>query len=99
MELMEENHRILSTINKAKTIAELQQIYENIKNNEFINYNINPEKLDISNSAEADFEDFKNFLLEIIDKNLLYKNFSEMNDKNSEVNAHDKDLNNNFYTH
>lgn len=97
MELMEENHHLLSTINTATTIWDLQTIYENIKNNECINYTINPEDLDVSHIAEGDFEDFKKFLLEIIDKNLLYKNFSEIDDKNSEVTKHDKNLNKNFY--
>lgn len=97
MELMQENHKIIENLEKAKNISDLREIYENIKNNDFINYKINPENFDLKNISEEDFEDFRKFLLEIIDKNLLYKNFSEINDKNNEITDKEKNLNNNFY--
>lgn len=97
MELMQENHKIIEKLEKAKNISDLQEIYENVKNNDFINYKINPENFDLKNISEEDFENFRKFLLEIIDKNLLYKNFSEINDKTNEITDKEKNLNNNFY--
>ena len=39
----------------------------------------------------------KIFLIELLDKNLLYKNYNEINEKNNSVNDYDKKMNNNFY--
>jgi hypothetical protein len=39
----------------------------------------------------------KRFLVKVLDKNLLYKNYSEINEKNNWVNEEDKKLNNSFY--
>ena len=97
MEIMQENQSFINEIKNAKNIKDLQVIYNQIKNSEFINYKIDTWSLKLDNLEEKDFEDFKLFLIEILDKNLLYKNYSERNDKNSWVNENDKKLNNNFY--
>lgn len=97
MEIMQENEKILEIIKNAKNINDLQKIYNQIKDSEFINYKVDTWNLNFDNLNKKDFEDFKLFLIEILDKNLLYKNYSERNDKNSEVSENDKKLNNLFY--
>ena len=97
MEIMQENERFIEEIKKAKNIKDLLEIYNQIKDSEFINYKVNTWNLNIDNLNEKDFENFKLFLIEILDKNLLYKNYSERNDENSWVNQDDRKLNNLFY--
>lgn len=97
MEIMQENERFINEIKNAKNIKDLQEIYNQIKDSEFINYKVDTWSLKLDNLEEKDFEDFKLFLIEILDKNLLYKNFSERNDKNSEISKDDKKVNEDFY--
>lgn len=97
MEIMQENERFINEIKIAKNIKDLQSIYNQIKDSEFINYKVDTWSLNFDNLEEKDFEDFKLFLIEILDKNLLYKNYSEINDKNSGVSEEDKKINESFY--
>lgn len=97
MEIMKENQKFIDDIKKAKNIKNLFEIYNQIKDSEFINYKIDTWNLKFNNLSESNFEDFKLFLIEILDKNLLYKNYSERDDKNSWVNEENKKINNLFY--
>ena len=97
MEIMQENERFIDTIKKAKNIKDLQSIYNQIKDSGFISYKVDTWSLKLDNLEEKDFEDFKLFLIEILDKNLLYKNYSERNDKNSNINKEDIIINSLFY--
>ena len=97
MEIMQENEKFIDDLKDAKNIKDLLEIYNQIKNSEFINYKVDTWNLKFDNLEEKDFEDFKLFLIEILDKNLLYKNYSERNDKNSWVREDDKRVNESFY--
>lgn len=97
MEIMQENQRIINDINNSKNISDLLEIYNTIKDSEFINYKIITSTINLNKLEEKDFEDFKLFLIEILDKNLLYKNYSERDDKNSGINEENKKINNLFY--
>jgi len=85
MEIMEENERIIKEIDNSENDTEIITIYNTIKNSEFINFYVNIESIDenISEFETLSLENKKKFLIELLDKNLLYKNYSEMNDKNS----------------
>ena len=97
MEIMQENERFINEIKKAKNIKDLLEIYNQIKHSEFINYKVDTWILKFDNLEEKDFEDFKLFLIEIIDKNILYKNYSERNDLHSGISEEDKRVNESFY--
>ena len=97
MELMQQNHHFLDQIHKATTIAQLQQLYQTLQKWGFINYKIDTTNLNLDNIQEQDFEHFKQFLCEIIDKNQLYQNFSERDDETLNISDQDKKLNENFY--
>lgn len=97
MELMQQNHHFLGQIHKATTIAQLQQLYQTLQKWGFINYKIDTTNLNLDNIQEQDFEHFKQFLCEIIDKNQLYQNFSERDDETLKISDQDKKLNENFY--
>lgn len=97
MELAEENQKIFSNIKNANTVDDLIKIYNEIQNSDFLHYLIDENILNFENLAADDFENFQKFLFEIIDKNLIYKNFSEINDANNNISPNDKKLNNLFY--
>lgn len=97
MEIMQENHKILNQINQASNIGDLLKIYEQIKDSEFINYSVDTGTLDPSNLEEGDLDAMKLLLIEILDKNLLYVNYSERNDHNSGVSEDDRGVNEGFY--
>jgi len=99
MEIIQENEKFIKEIECAKNDEELLEIYETIKNNEFINYYVNIESIDenINDFKDLNLENKKRFLIELLDKNLLYKNYSEINDKNSWVSKEDKKMNKEFY--
>lgn len=98
MEIMQENERFIDEIKNAKNIKNLLEIYNQIEDSEFINYKVDIWNLKFDNLEAKDFEDFKLFLIEILDKNLLYKNYSEKNDKNNNINIDEKKLNNLLYS-
>jgi len=99
MEIMEENERFIKEIECAKNDGELLEIYEKIKNSEFINYYVDIKNIDenINDFKDLSLENKKRFLIELLDKNLLYKNYSEIDDKNSWVSEEDKKINKDFY--
>lgn len=97
MEIMQANQRIIDEINQASNISDLLKIYEQIKESEFINYSVDTNGLNLSHLEESDFDAMKLFLIEILDKNLLYVNYSERNDHNSGVSDEDRRVNEGFY--
>lgn len=97
MELLEENHSILTRIQRAQTLDDLYSIYDTLKKSEYIHYTINPEEINIESLSEKDRGNFVKFLMEIVDKNILYKHFSEIHDKNSNISTYDKEINHLFY--
>ena len=99
-ELMQLNHKYIEQIQRVKSKEELQKIYKKIKENAFISYKIDIEDLDknISSFEELSFDDQKRFLLEeMLDKNQLYVNLSELGDKTYDISEEDKRINKQFY--
>ena len=79
-----------------KTILKL---YDEIINKAFLNYDVESEKL---KNEKEDFKalslgDQQEFLISILNKNQLYKNLSEIDDKDLKVNGKIKQLNKDFY--
>jgi adenine-specific DNA-methyltransferase len=99
MELSKQNQNYFDRIQEIKDKTELVKLWNEIKNSEFVNYYVNIEEIDknIKEFENLSIEDMRKFLVEILDKNLLYKNYSEMNDEKIGVNEEDKRLNNSFY--
>jgi adenine-specific DNA-methyltransferase len=66
----------------------------------FISYKVLPENInkEIKDFEALSFEEQQRFLVEILDKNLLYVNKSEINDARHKVSETDKEMNKNFYT-
>ena len=99
MEMFEKNEAYISIIDDAKSTDDLIQVWEKIKKSAFINYSVNVSNIDnsIEDFKALSIEEQKAFLMDILDKNLLYLNYSEIEDKNNKVSNEDLKLNNNFY--
>jgi len=101
-ELMELNEKFIQRIQDAKDTKELLKIWEEMKHNGFLSYKIEPKDIDKNIGDFGDFKDLsfenqKRFLIEILDKNDLYANFSEIEDKQYGISREDIELNKKFY--
>jgi adenine-specific DNA-methyltransferase len=99
MELAKWNENFVQDIKKAKTEEELKKLWETMKEKAFLSYKIDIKTIDehTKDFADLSIEDQKRFLLECLDKNHLYVNYSEIDDEEHGVNKEDKKLNRKFY--
>lgn len=98
-ELMDLNSHFMNKIEDADTKEEIQEIWGEMKEEAFLSYRVDIEKFDENSSEfeELDLEDQKEFLREVLDKNQLYVNFSEIDDSQYGINEKVKELNKKFY--
>lgn len=101
LELMKWNQNFVEKIQKAETKDDLKNLWKTIKENKeaFLSYKVDIKTID---EHAKDFEDLsienqKRFLLECLDKNHLYVNYSEIDDEEYGVSEEDKKLNREFY--
>jgi len=103
-ELMKYNEAFMERIQAAKTSEELLKIWQDMAEGSFLNWYVNPE---MPEEAIKDFEALgkepdglekqKRLLAELLDKNQLYVNLSEIDDAQFNVSEEDKALNKAFY--
>ncbi|MBA7687784.1 hypothetical protein ES703_96257 [subsurface metagenome] len=103
-ELMQYNEAFMDKIQKTKTSKELEKLWKDIAENSFLNWYVNPE---MPQEAVKDFRDIgkkenglekqKKLLAELLNKNQLYVNLSEIDDADFKVSDEDKKLNRSFY--
>ena len=99
-ELMKYNEAFMERIQAAKNSKELLKIWREMAEGSFLNWYVNPEMPDEAIKdfeAIGDLEKKKNLLAELLDKNQLYVNLSEIDDTQFKVNKEDKALNKAFY--
>jgi adenine-specific DNA-methyltransferase len=99
LELMKWNENFVQDIRKAKTKEELKKLWEKMKKKAFLSYKVDIEEVDknAKDFADSSIENKKRFLLECLDKNHLYVNYSEIDDEEYGVSKEDKKLNRKFY--
>lgn len=99
MELAKWNEEWIEKIEKAKTGKELAKLWDEMKETAFLSYKVDPKIVDASAKDFADLSvaDQKKFLIECLDKNQLYVNLSEIEDKEYGVSKEDIKLNKEFY--
>ena len=99
LELMKWNENFIDKIQKAKTKEELNILWETMKKKAFLSYKVDIKAVDenAKDFADLSLEDQKRFLLECLDKNHLYVNYSEIDDEEYEVSERDKMINKEFY--
>ena len=99
-ELMQYNQAYMDKIQTAQSSEELVALWRNIAENSFLNWYVNaevPEEAVNDFIAIDDLEAQKHLLVELLDKNQLYVNLSEIEDADFEVSEADKALNRAFY--
>jgi adenine-specific DNA-methyltransferase len=99
LELMKWNENFVEKIRKAKTKEELKKLWQTMKEKAFLSYKVDIKTID---EHAKDFDDLsienqKKFLLECLDKNHLYVNYSEIDDEEYGVSERDKKVNREFY--
>lgn len=98
-ELAQMNQNFAGRIQDAGDIKTLQEIWQEMRERSFLSYRIDPKAID---GESADFtvlslDDQKRFLIEVLDKNMLYVPFSEIDDETYGVSIEDKKLNHLFF--
>jgi adenine-specific DNA-methyltransferase len=103
-ELMKYNEAYMGKIQAAKSSEELIKTWKDIAENSFLNWYVNSEMPEeaVNDFAEIGkgkngLEKQKKLLAELLNKNQLYVNLSEIDDKQFNVSDDDKDLNRKFY--
>lgn len=98
-ELAKSNALLMDKINAAKTAQELKEIWSRMQTFSGLNYKIN---ISLINENAAEFDalslvDQKRFLIECLDKNLLYIPLSDMESEEYTISENDKRLTKEFY--
>ncbi len=98
--LMRYNQAYMDKIHAAQSSEELVALWQDIAENSFLNWYVNaeiPEDAIDDFKAIDDLEAQKHLLVELLDKNQLYVNLSEIEDTDFDVSEEDKALNKKFY--
>lgn len=98
-ELSKANGKFVDEIEKAETNGQLMDIWNRMKATDYLNYRVDVKEVDAN---VADFEglnldDQKRFLIECLDKNLLYVPLSDIDSNEYGVTDEDKRLTREFY--
>ena len=98
-ELAKYNYKYIEDATAAKTDADLTALLERVLNTGFISSKVNPAEIA---GAAADFESLstenkKLFILELLDKNMLYVNLCDLDDEEYAISDADKAFTRSFY--
>ena len=98
-ELSKANGKFADEIENAETAGQLMDIWNRMKATDYLNYKVDVKEVDAN---VADFEglnldDQKRFLIECLDKNLLYVPLSDIDSNEYGVTDEDKRLTREFY--
>lgn len=98
-ELSRANQIFIDQIQAATTGEDLLTIWQAMQERAFLSYKINPKTIETNTSVfEAmSFEERQRFLIEVLDKNMLYVPYSEIDDVTYNVTTEDKSLNKQFF--
>ena len=98
-ELAKANQNFADSIEQASTTEELAAIWKQMQETGFLSWKVNPKEIDINAEDFTNLllEDKKCFLIECLDKNLLYVPYSEIDNAEFAISESDKKINNQFY--
>jgi adenine-specific DNA-methyltransferase len=98
-ELIEYNAAYIDEIEKADTKEALQQLWQRMQEHAFLSYKINPKAINKEKEAfnELTLGEQKQFLVEALDKNQLYVNYSEIKDEEYGISKELQKQNHQFY--
>lgn len=98
-ELANANQQFLDRIQAAETSQTLAEIWNQIQHTGFLSWKVNPADIDIKSKdfSQLSLDDQKRFLIECLDKNLLYVPFSEIDNAEFSISDTEKKVNRQFY--
>lgn len=98
-ELAKSNQIFVDEITVATDTATLEDIYKRMLATGFISSKVNPKDIDSSKSefVELSLENQKQLLMELLDKNLLYVNYCDIDDEEFNISDDDKAFTRSFY--
>ena len=99
-ELMKFNKEAMEKIREANDTTTLLDLWKEICEKYFLNYSIEVKKFNdnVEEFKELQIGVQKKVLIEMLNKNQLYVNLSEINDSDFKVSKEDKELNKKFYS-
>lgn len=98
-ELSKVNGKFADEIEKAETNGQLMDIWNRMKATDYLNYKVDVKKVDanVTDFDSLSLDDQKRFLIECLDKNLLYVPLSDIDSNEYGVTDEDKRLTREFY--
>lgn len=98
-ELAQLNQRFVDTILSAENDKQLAEIWLDMEKSGFISCYVNPKDInpDAEDFKSLSFEDKKRLLLALLDKNMLYVNYCDIDDETYAVSDEDKAFTRSFY--
>lgn len=98
-ELAKANQEYIDKIQEAKDTKSLLKIWKTMQDKAFISYKVDIKTINasIAEFEKLPLEDQKRFLIETLDKNMLYVPYSEIDDADYSISDEDKKLNHKFY--
>lgn len=99
-ELMEYNEKFIEEIEDAGSKEALQDIWQRMQKNAFLSYKVSPKEINKEKEAfnELTLKEQKQFLVEVLDKNQLYVNYSEIEDEDYGISEEEQEKNHQFYS-
>lgn len=99
VELQTLNQKYVEAILSAEEDRELAGIWDEIRGSGFISCRVNPKDIDMEaeDFNALSFEDKKRLLLALLDKNMLYVNYCDIDDEDFSVSEADKAFTHSFY--
>lgn len=96
-ELKNDAQNTVEQIKQAESLDELLIIFNKMKSSSFLSYRVNPKKMLEEDFIALSLAEQKQLLLELIDNNNLYVNYSDIEDVHYNISDEDKKLNRLFY--
>lgn len=99
-ELAKANQNFVDEIEKAVSSDELLDIWKRMQETGFLSWKIDPKTINenAKDLSDLSVDDAKRFLIECLDKNLLYVPYSEIDNSEFRISDDDKKINNQFYS-
>ena len=96
-ELKNDAYDFLNKIETSSTSEQLIELLEQVKKSSFLSYRVEAKKLHKDEFSLLSLANQKQLLVELIDQNNLYVNYSDINDVDNNVSDKEKELNRQFY--
>ena len=98
-ELAKLNQNFVEEIQAATDTKTLEETFQRMEKSGFISCKVNPADIEanVKGFEELSLEDQKRFLMELLDKNMLYVNYCDMDDEDFGISDADKAFTRSFY--